>query len=129
MAPHARPSGLYKAVYYVLDKQSSTQIYLEQFWTFHIEEFWICYIEEFWICYIEEIFCYIEEHIFTWKKSFHANFFFSFAFNGLQIILLAPPWCKDSKNEIRFEIGPWEGGEKIGHTYKQTDRQTDFREF
>ena len=41
------------------------------------------------------------------------------------MILLAPPWCKDSKNVIRFEIGPQEGGEKIG----QTDRQTDFREF
>ena len=74
-------------------------------------------------------FSYIEEHISTWKKSLHANFFFISAFNGLQIILLAPPWCKDSKNVIRFEIRPWEGGEKIGHTYKQTDRQTDFREF
>ena len=45
--------------------------------------------------------------------------------NGLQIILLAPPWCKDSKNVIRFEMGLREGGEKIG----QTNRQTDFREF
>ena len=53
------------------------------------------------------------------KKSFHANFFFISAFNGLQIILLAPPWCKDSKNVIRFEIGAWEVGEKIGQTNKQ----------
>ena len=45
--------------------------------------------------------------------------------NGLQIILLAHQWCKDSKNVLRFEIEPWEGGEKIG----QTNRQTDFREF
>ena len=61
---------------------------------------------------------------FYLKKSFHANFFlFFFAFNGLQIILLAPPWCKDSKNEIRFEIEPWEGGEKIGQTDRQTDRR------
>ena len=35
------------------------------------------------------------------------------------MILLAPPWCKDSKNVIRFKIGPQEGGEKIG----QTDRR------
>ena len=41
------------------------------------------------------------------------------------MILLAPPWCKNSKNVIRFKIGIWEGGEKIGHT----DAQTDFREF
>ena len=68
-------------------------------------------------------------HFYLKKKTFQANFFFSFAFNGLQIILLAPPWCKDSKNVIRFEIRPWEGGEKIGHTYKQTDRQTDRRIF
>ena len=33
------------------------------------------------------------------------------------------PWCKDSKNVIRFEIGPWEGGEKIGQTDKQTDKR------
>ena len=76
----------------------------------------------FWfISYIEEKFSYIEEHISTWKKSFHANFFFIFAFNQLQIILLAPPWCKDSKNVIRFKIGPREEGEKIGQTNKQTD--------
>ena len=56
---------------------------------------------------------------FYLKKSFHANFFFIFAFNGLQIILLALPWCKDSKNVIRFEIGIWEVGEKIGQTNKQ----------
>ena len=48
-----------------------------------------------------------------------------FAFNGLQIVLLAPPWCKDSKNVLRFEIGSREGVEKIGHT----NRQTDFCEF
>ena len=84
----------------------------------------------FWfISYIEEKFSYIEEHISTWKKSFHANFFFIFAFNQLQIILLAPPWCKDSKNVIRFKIGPQEGGEKIGQTDKQIDRQMGFREF
>ena len=45
------------------------------------------------------------------------------------MILLASPWCKDSKNVIRFEIGPWEGGEKIGHTNRQTDRQTNRRIF
>ena len=39
------------------------------------------------------------------------------------MILLAPPWCKDSKNVLRFEIGPWKGGEKIGQTNRQTDRQ------
>ena len=44
------------------------------------------------------------------------------------MILLAPPLCQDSKNVIRFEIGPQEGGEKIGQTNKQTDKQTDFRE-
>ena len=60
---------------------------------------------------------------FYFKKSVHANFFFISTFNGLQIFLLAPPWSKDSKNVIRFEIGPWEGGEKIGHTYRQTDRR------
>ena len=59
------------------------------------------------------------------EKTFHAIFFFISAFNGLQIILLAPPWCKGFKNVIRFEIGTWELGEKIGHTYRQTDRQTD----
>ena len=62
------------------------------------------------------------------KKSLHANFFFNSAFSGLQIILLALPCRKDSKNVLRFEIGPWEGGEKIGQTHKQTDKQTDFRE-
>ena len=88
--------------------------------------FWLT----FWfISYIEEKFSYIEEHISTWKKSFYANFFFIFAFNQLQIILLAPPWCKDSKNVIRFEIGPREGGEKIGQTNRQTDRQTNRRIF
>ena len=45
----------------------------------------------------------------------------AWSLNGLQIIILAPPWSKDSKNVIRFEIGPWEGGEKIGQTYRQTD--------
>ena len=35
------------------------------------------------------------------------------------MILLAPPWCKDSKNVIRFEIEPQEGCEKIGQTDKQ----------
>ena len=68
-------------------------------------------------------------HFYLKKKSFHANFFFIFTLNGLQTILLALPWCKDSKNVIRFIIGPREGGEKIGQTNKQTDRQTDFREF
>ena len=58
------------------------------------------------------------------KKSFHANFFFIFAFNGLQV-LLALPWSKDSKTVIRFEIGPRDGGEKNGHTNKQTNRQND----
>ena len=52
-------------------------------------------------------------------------FFFIFAFNGLQIVLLALPWSKDSKNVVRFEIRPREGGEKIGHTDKQTNRQND----
>ena len=83
----------------------------------------------FWfISYIEEKFSYIEEHISTWKKSFHANFFFIFAFNGLQIILLALPWCKDSKNVIRFKIC----GKGVKKFDRQTDRQyrqTDFREF
>ena len=58
-------------------------------------------------------------------KTFHANIFFIYAFNGLQITLLALPWCKNSKNVIRFKIGPQEGGEKVGHT----NRQTDFCEF
>ena len=62
---------------------------------------------------------------FYLKKSFHANFFFIFAFNGLQISLLALPWHKGSKNMLRFEIAIWEVGEKIG----QTNKQTDFREF
>ena len=68
---------------------------------------------------------------FYLKKSFHANFFFIFAFNQLQIILLAPPWCKNSKNVIRFKIGPREGGEKIGQTDRQTDKMTEskLREF
>ena len=56
---------------------------------------------------------------FYLKKSFHANFFFIFAVNGMQIILLAPPWCKDSKNVIRFEIGLQEGDEKIGQTNRR----------
>ena len=77
----------------------------------------------FWfISYIEEKFSYIEEHISAWKEKFNANFFFISTFNRLQIILLALPWCKDSKNVIRFEIGLWEGGEKIGQTDKQTNR-------
>ena len=37
------------------------------------------------------------------------------------MILLAPPWCKDSKNVIRFEIGLREGGEKNGQTDKMTE--------
>ena len=57
------------------------------------------------------------------EKTLHADFFFVSAFNGLQIISLALPWCKDSKNVIRFKIRPWEGGEKIGQTNKQTDRR------
>ena len=61
---------------------------------------------------------------FYLKKNFHANFFFISAFNGLQIILLALPWWKDSKNVIRFEMGPQEGGEKIGQTNEQTNRIT-----
>ena len=65
------------------------------------------------ICCIEQ---YILLHRVTYpylKKSFHANFFFIFAFNGLQIILLALPWRKGSKYVLRFEIGPREVGEKI----------------
>ena len=58
---------------------------------------------------------------FYLKKSFHANFFFISAFNGLQIILLAPSCCKNSKNVIKFEMGIWEVGEKIGHTDRQTN--------
>ena len=59
--------------------------------------FWfVSYIEEK-SSYIEEKFSYIEEHISTWKKGFHANFVFISTFNGLQIILLALPWSKDSK--------------------------------
>ena len=63
------------------------------------------------------------------KKVSMLTFSFVFAFNGLQIILLALPCCKDSKNVLRFEIGPREGGEKIGQTDKQIDRQMGFREF
>ena len=79
----------------------------------------------FWfISYIEEfIQLHRGTHFYLKKKSFHANFFFISAFNGLQIILFALSWCKDSKNVIRFEIGPREGDEKNGQTNKQTNRQ------
>ena len=40
-----------------------------------------------------------------------------------QTILLAPSWHKDSKTVLKFEIESWEGGEKIVHTDRQTDRQ------
>ena len=49
---------------------------------------------------------------FYFKKSVHANFFFISTFNGQQIILLTPPWCKDFKNVIRFKIRLPEGAEK-----------------
>ena len=39
------------------------------------------------------------------------------------MILLPQAWCEDSKNVFRFEIGPWEEGEKSGHADKQTNRQ------
>ena len=68
-------------------------------------------------------------HRVACKKRFHAYFFLIYASTRLQTILLAPPCHKDSKNVLRFEIGAWEVGEKIGQTYIHTDRQTDFREF
>ena len=55
------------------------------------------------------------------EKTYHANFFFVYAINGLQIILLALPLRKNFKNVIRFEIGTWEGGKKIRQTSRQTD--------
>ena len=57
----------------------------------------------------------------AYEKAFHANFLFISACIGLQTTSLAPPWCMDSKNVIRFEIRPWEGGKKIGQTIRQTD--------
>ena len=77
------------------------------------------------ISYVEEFIQLHRGTHFYLKKKFPADFFFIFAFNGLQIVLLALPWSKDSKTVIRFEIGPREGGEKNGHTDKQTNRQND----
>ena len=80
----------------------------------------------FWfISYIEEKFSYIEEHISTWKKSFHADFFFIFASTGLQPILLAVSCCKNSKTVLRFQIGPWKVGKKLD-MFGHTDRQIMF---
>ena len=41
---------------------------------------------------------------------------------GPQIILLPPTWREDSKNGLRFEIGPWEVVEL--NVDERTDRQT-----
>ena len=44
-----------------------------------------------------------------------------------QIILLLPPWQKDSKNGLRFEISPW-GGVDL-RVDKWTNEQTESRYF
>ena len=44
-----------------------------------------------------------------------------------QIILLPPPWQKDSKNGLRFEISPWEGVDL--RVDKRTNEHTESRYF
>ena len=39
----------------------------------------------------------------------------------LQIVLKPPPWPKESKSMLRFEIAWWEGGQKVEHTDRRTD--------
>ena len=58
----------------------------------------------------------------AYEKTFHAYFFLISTSTGLQTILLALPWCKNSKYVLRFEIRPREVGEKNRtniHTYIQ----------
>ena len=60
-------------------------------------------------------------HRVNWEKRFHAYFFLIYASTRLQTILLAPPCHKDSKNVLRFEIGPQEGGKKMDKQTKITE--------